>query len=69
VIVTPEVSNKIVFANGKPQTFKTCVPKGGQTAPIAVEGDKLKWKNAQKNATKSITSETINKIIPNRKPA
>jgi hypothetical protein len=31
-------------------------------------GDKLTWKKDQKNAKKNITSETINKTIPKRKP-
>ena len=37
---------------------------GGQTQPNAIEGDKLKWKNAQKKAKKNIISDTINKAIP-----
>lgn len=41
---------------------------GGQTQPIATAGDKLTWKNAQKNAKKNITSETINNAIPQRNP-
>jgi hypothetical protein len=31
--------------------------------------DNLEWKKAQKKAKKNIISETINKIIPERKPA
>jgi hypothetical protein len=42
---------------------------GGQAEPISIAGDKLEWKKAQKKAKKNITSETINRIIPDRKPA
>ena len=31
-------------------------------------GDRLLWKNAQKNETKNRISETINRIIPHRSP-
>lgn len=41
---------------------------GGQVIPNSTVGDKLLWKNAQKNETKKNTSETINKIIPHRNP-
>ena len=34
------------------QSFKTCIPLGGQTAPISTVGAKLEWKNAQKKAKK-----------------
>jgi hypothetical protein len=64
VIVTPELSNKSVLTNGRPQISIGWIPLGGQTVPIAIEGDKLKWKNPQKNAKKNITSETINNAIP-----
>jgi hypothetical protein len=37
-------------------------------APMATEGAKLQWKKAQKKPKKNITSETINNIIPERKP-
>lgn len=42
-----------------------CIAAGGQTPPINIEGDKLKWKNAQKNEKKNITSEVINNAIAN----
>jgi len=44
------------------------IPFGGQDEPISIDGETLLWKNAQKNAKKNKTSDTINKIIPNRKP-
>jgi len=39
-------------------------PVGGQVDPISIVGDSLEWKNDTKNKT----SETINRIIPHRKP-
>lgn len=47
---------------------KACILSGGQIPPIAMEGDKLTWKKAQKKAKKNITSETMKKIIPYFKP-
>jgi hypothetical protein len=41
---------------------------GGQVDPNSIVGDKLLWKKAQKNEIKKNTSETINKIIPQRSP-
>lgn len=41
---------------------------GGQVDPNSIVGDSLEWKNAQKNDTKNKTSETMNRIIPHRKP-
>lgn len=66
--MAPDKSNIKVFSNGTPQGLKAFISLGGQTEPISMAGDKLEWKNAQKNARKNITSETINKIIPERKP-
>ena len=67
-MVTPEDNNKIVFIKGNPQTSNGWILFGGQTQPIAIAGDKLTWKNAQKNAKKNMTSETMNNAIPQRKP-
>jgi len=41
---------------------------GGQVDPSSIVGDSLEWKNAQKNDTKNSTSDTINRIIPHRRP-
>ena len=41
---------------------------GGQVDPSSIVGDSLEWKNAQKNDTKNRTSDTINRIIPHRRP-
>ncbi len=69
VILTPDDNNITVFKRGKPHGFKTSIPSGGQTQPIAIEGARLQWKKAQKNAKKNIISDTINKIIPERNPS
>jgi hypothetical protein len=45
------------------------IPFGGHTLPISATGFKLAWKNAQKNAKNSITSETMNNNIPKRRPS
>jgi len=37
-------------------------------ALLSIVGDKLVWKNAQKNDTKNKTSDTMNRIIPHRSP-
>jgi len=41
---------------------------GGQVDPNSIVGDKLVWKNAQKNDTKNKTSDTMNSIIPHCSP-
>lgn len=68
VILIPDDNKITVFKKGKPQGFKTVIPYGGQIAPIAIDGIKLEWKKAQKNAKKNIISDKINKSIPWRKP-
>jgi len=52
VIVAPDDNNSMVFNNGKPQISNGWIPLGGHTPPMATEGDKLKWKKAQKKAKK-----------------
>lgn len=66
--VTPEASRTAVFSSGTLNGFKGVIPVGGQQHPNSGVGDKLLWKNAQKNAKKKSTSEVINRIIPHRKP-
>jgi hypothetical protein len=39
------------------------IPIGGHVDPSSIVGDKLLWKNVQKNEMKN-TSEIINRIIP-----
>jgi len=53
VIVTPEDNNKIVLTRGKPHTSKDWMLFGGQIPPIAIDGDRLTWKKAQKKAKKT----------------
>jgi hypothetical protein len=64
VTLIPEDNNIKVFSKGKPKASTTLIPYGGHTAPTHIEGDKLKWKKAKKNAKKNITSEAINNSIP-----
>ena len=40
------------------------MPSGGQTPPTVIAGDRLPWKNAQKNGKNSIASEARNNSIP-----
>lgn len=57
-----------MFSKGTPQGLNGTILTGGQIPPISIAGDRLAWKYAQKNAKKNITSDTINKIIPERSP-
>jgi len=68
VTVTPDVNKINVFNNGIFQGENVSIPKGGHTFPNWIEGDKLKWKNPQKNEKKNIISVHINKIKPIRNP-
>lgn len=64
----PDVNKITVFKNGTSHAFNTSIPRGGHTDPISGVGANAAQKNAQKKAKKNITSDTINKIIPNRLP-
>jgi hypothetical protein len=68
VTVTPEDSRMVVLRRGIWNGLKGDTPIGGQTPPISGVGDRLLWKNAQKNEKKNKTSERINRIIPHRIP-
>ena len=68
VTVAPELNNIAVFNRGTEKGFNGSIPKGGQQTPISTAGDKLLWKNAQKNDTKNSTSDTINNKNPIFKP-
>jgi hypothetical protein len=57
-----------VFSKGTLNGLSGVMPAGGQQHPNSGVGDKLLWKNAQKNAKKKSTSEVINRIIPHRNP-
>jgi hypothetical protein len=67
-MVTPDDNNNNVLTNGNPQMSRGWIPLGGHTQPIAIEGERLTWKKAQKKAKKNITSETIKNTIPKRSP-
>jgi hypothetical protein len=57
-----------VFNNGTSIGSKGSIPFGGHIDPISTIGANAAAKNAQKKATKNITSDTINNNIPYRKP-
>ena len=67
-MVRPDDKRRIVFTKGKPQTSKDWILLGGHIPPTAIEGDKLRWKKAQKKAKKNMISETIKRTIPKRNP-
>jgi hypothetical protein len=64
VMLTPEDNRIIVLSKGIEKGFKVITPKGGQLIPISTAGERLEWKNAQKNEKKNNTSDVIN----NKKP-
>jgi hypothetical protein len=66
--VTPEPKRIAVFNRGIWKGLKALIPSGGQRLPISTLGERLLWKNAQKKEKKKRTSETINKIMPQRNP-
>lgn len=68
VTVTPEAKRTTVFKRGSWKGFNALIPTGGHVHPNSGVGERLLWKKAQKNETKNITSEIINKIIPIRNP-
>ena len=53
-----------MLRKGNPQGFMGCIPTGGHTPPIQIEGDNALWKKVQKKEKKNITSEAINNFIP-----
>ena len=69
VIVAPEQSKISVLSNGIALGSKTSIPLGGQMFPISIVGARLAAKKAQKKAKKNITSETMNRITPYRRPS
>jgi len=69
VNVTPEDNKITVFHKGRPQGSKVEMPSGGHIHPIPTDGDSVQWKKAQKKLKKNITSEAINKAIPNLIPS
>jgi hypothetical protein len=57
-----------VFNRGIWKGLKGIIPLGGHIVPNSILGDSLLWKNAQKNEMKKNTSDTMNRIIPQRSP-
>jgi len=68
VTVIPDDRRIIVFKRGTWMGLNTSMFIGGHSIPTSIFGDRLQWKNAQKNEKKNITSEVINRIIPHRSP-
>lgn len=68
VTVVPEHNKIRVFNKGTSIGLKTSIPFGGHIEPISIIGASAAAKKDQKNAKKNITSEAINKIIPNLRP-
>lgn len=68
VTVTPEARRTAVLRRGTENGFRGWMPGGGQVQEIWGVGARLLWKNPQKKAKKNITSEIINRIIPNFRP-
>lgn len=68
VTVIPDANKIAVLSRGIWNGLNGTMPAGGHVAPNSTAGDSLLWKNAQKNEMKKNTSETINKIIPQRNP-
>ena len=62
----PEHSRIIVFKSGKPNGSIVSIPLGGHCAPTAstADGNNEDEKKAQNQATKNITSDAMNRIIP-----
>jgi hypothetical protein len=57
-----------VFKRGTCAGLKGTTPLGGHIIPMSQLGDRLLWKNAQKNEKKKRTSDKIKRIIPHRNP-
>src|SRR4051812_16481990 len=66
VTVVPEQSRISVLSKGKPNGSSTSMPLGGQTPPTAstAEGKSAESNQAQNQATKNITSDAMNRIMP-----
>ena len=70
--MVPEVSSISVFSSGRCQGSKVSMPLGGHTPPNSASrvawtgspGNSEELKKAQNQATKNITSEAMNRIMP-----
>jgi hypothetical protein len=67
--VYQEENNKIVSNRGTPPLYIGLIPNGGHVFPEpSQDGFTAKYKNAQKKATNSIISDTINNLNPSFSP-
>jgi hypothetical protein len=68
VTLIPEASKIAVFSKRTCTELNGLIPVGGQFDPSSIVGDIPVWNSAQKNDTKNTISDTINMIIPHRRP-
>jgi hypothetical protein len=64
---TPEVNKTTVFTRGNikgSNVSSNLIPSGGQTPPTVIAGERLAWKNAQKNGKNNIASDAKKSNIP-----
>jgi len=67
--VYQEEKSNIVSSKGTPPLYMGFIPTGGQVLPEpSQDGLTAKYKNAQKKATNSIISDTINNLNPSFNP-
>lgn len=64
VIEIPDEMRINVFSSGTFMGLNGIIVCGGHICPSSTVGEILLWKNAQKNAEKNSTSDTMNRIIP-----
>ena len=65
---TPDLNKTKVFKKGTWNALNALIPEGGHCLPNSITGQRLLWKNAQKNDKKKKISEIMNKAIPQRNP-
>lgn len=57
-----------MFNKGILKGLKVSIPVGGHLRPSSKFGERLEWKNPQKNEIKKKISDVINNIIPHFNP-
>ena len=68
VTATAEARRTTVLSSGVEKASRPTIPTGGQEDPRSTAGLRALWKNPQKNAKKKQASDTINRIMPSRRP-
>ena len=68
LLLLPRLVGLLLFSEGTCMGLNGWIPVGGRVDTSSIIGDSLEWKNAQKNDTKNRIFETINRIIPYRRP-